>query len=95
MVNDFRALKLRHPLKLVRDTAKFEPLLIGNRPRKLQWLAQKVLNLEIQTSSHDPEQDARVSMLIYKALKKDWEKRISEKKFPKKQPKKKPLQTDT
>eukprot|EP01121_Diplochlamys_sp_Union-15-3_P007720 TRINITY_DN1988_c0_g3_i1.p1 TRINITY_DN1988_c0_g3~~TRINITY_DN1988_c0_g3_i1.p1 ORF type:complete len:282 (-),score=50.53 TRINITY_DN1988_c0_g3_i1:26-871(-) len=73
--NDFRALMLSHPFRLTRDTAKFVPLQKSKgRPHKLKTLALKVLSLNIQDHSHDPAEDARTALLLYKHLKKDWER---------------------
>lgn len=79
--SDLKALKLSHPREDVRDTAKFRPLKQVHqgveKPRKLEWLAEKILNVQIQTGEHNPEEDARASLLIYKALRHDWEGRIA------------------
>jgi len=85
--NDFRALLISHPFLLTRDTAKFRPLQRSKgRPRALKYLARRYLGVTIQTGEHDPAEDARSALLLYKNFKKQWEnllvkkgKRISRK----------------
>jgi RNA exonuclease 4 len=78
LLHDFRALKLSHPFKMTRDTAKYRPLTRKKaKPRSLRWLSQKILNITIQQGAHSPIIDARASMLLYHALKRDWEQTIS------------------
>lgn len=87
---DLKALGLTHPFALTRDTAKFWPLRRQEgQPRSLKYLVNKILNIDIQSSgSHDPTEDARASMLLYKHLKRDWEEYIQKQiKFRKKKEK--------
>jgi len=86
--HDWHVLKLSHPFKLTRDTAKYRPLTRSKaKPRALRWLCQKILGISIQKGAHSPIIDARASMLLYQAIKKEWEESISES-FRKKKPKK-------
>jgi hypothetical protein len=41
---------------------------------------KKILDVDIQTGAHDPTEDARASMLLYKHLKRDWEEYLDKKK---------------
>ena len=52
--NDLKALMLKHPASLTRDTAYYKPfrVLNGNRTPSLKTLALKLLGLEIQTGEH-------------------------------------------
>jgi len=83
LVNDFRALLLSHPFSHVRDTSKYRPLQRSRgRPRALGYLARQVLGVRIQDKArgaHDPAEDARAALLIYKHHKRDWEEYILKK----------------
>ena len=73
--NDFRALLIEHPRKLVRDTSKYRPfrrIACGKSP-SLKRLAKEFLGIDIQQGAHDSVDDARVTMLLYRAHKNDWE----------------------
>lgn len=78
-----QALLLRHPFSHTRDTAKYRPLQKSKgRPRRLQYLARKILGVQIQDKgkgAHDPTEDARAALMIYKNLKRDWEEYILKK----------------
>jgi RNA exonuclease 4 len=75
--NDFKALMLSHPFLMTRDTAKYRPLQRRRaRPYALRYLAKKLLGVDIQTGEHHPGEDARAALLIYKLLRKDWERYI-------------------
>jgi len=88
--NDFRALLLSHSFRLTRDTAKYRPLQRSKgKPRKLRFLAQKYLGIQIQTGEHDPAEDAKAALMLYKHFKKDWEGSVK-KKLVKKSAKSKP-----
>jgi RNA exonuclease 4 len=74
LVNDFKALLLSHPYHITRDTAKYRPLQRRRgKPQRLQKLAAQHLRIKIQTGEHDPAEDARASLLLYKHFKKHWD----------------------
>eukprot|EP00029_Vermamoeba_vermiformis_P013673 TRINITY_DN8598_c0_g1_i1.p1 TRINITY_DN8598_c0_g1~~TRINITY_DN8598_c0_g1_i1.p1 ORF type:complete len:345 (-),score=85.37 TRINITY_DN8598_c0_g1_i1:25-1014(-) len=80
LLNDFRALMLSHPWHLCRDTAKYRPLQRAKgKPHALRYLMKTILGTEIQTGEHEPDEDARAALLLYKHLKKAWEKDIAAK----------------
>jgi len=88
--NDLQCLLLSHPGSMIRDTAWYRPLQTkSKKPSKLQWLARKYLNVNIQSGAHDPAEDARAAMLLYQMFKKDWEASLSAKKFKRKKKKSK------
>lgn len=78
--NDFSALLLssNHPRKLIRDTSRYKPFraLANGRSPSLKMLAAKILGVKIQGSSHDSVDDARIAMLLYRAVKSQWENLI-------------------
>ena len=78
--NDFSALLLssNHPRKLIRDTSRYKPFkaLANGRSPSLKMLAAKILGVKIQGSSHDSVDDARIAMLLYRAVKSRWENLI-------------------
>ena len=78
--NDFKALKLTHPRELVRDTAKWRPLLRPPRflrPRRLRHLARDFCALRIQCGdAHDPAEDALAALAVYKRFQSNWEGQI-------------------
>ena len=76
--SDFKALKLNHPRKLVRDTSickfctgqtttnfssDFQSE-SGGKP-SLASLSEKRLGIKIQSGEHSPVQDARAALRIY------------------------------
>ncbi len=80
LLNDFRALMLSHPWHLCRDTAKYRPLQrTKGKPHALRYLMKTILGIEIQSGEHEPDEDARAALLLYKHLKKAWEKDIAAK----------------
>lgn len=73
--NDFAALKLTHPRHLIRDTARYPPLLNPNgRPMALRALARKYLGQDIQEGEHSSVDDARACLAVYLLHKHEWEK---------------------
>ncbi|KAI8617725.1 ribonuclease H-like domain-containing protein [Chytriomyces sp. MP71] len=79
--NDFKALLLDHPRRLLRDTSEFKTFKEMARGRKpaLKKLAKQVLNVDIQGGEHSSVEDARVSMLLYKKYRASWESTILKK----------------
>ncbi|QPH04604.1 hypothetical protein C2857_001747 [Epichloe festucae Fl1] len=66
--HDLEALKLSHPPRNTRDTAKhpaFRKFGNGRKPA-LRNLAQELLGVSIQQASHSSTEDARVAMLLFR-----------------------------
>lgn len=66
--HDLEVLKLDHPRKDIRDTAKFSGFKkYGNGPKPaLRVLAREILGVEIQMGQHSSVEDARVAMLLFR-----------------------------
>lgn len=66
--HDLEALKLSHPARDIRDTAKFPGFKKYGNGRKpaLRLLAQEILSVEIQDGAHSSIEDARVTMLLFR-----------------------------
>jgi RNA exonuclease 4 len=79
--NDMKALLLSHPASMTRDTAKFQTLcwragVSGKwRASKLKILAEKHLQLNVQVkgAAHEPAEDARTALALYKLFRREWE----------------------
>jgi RNA exonuclease 4 len=71
--NDFQALLLSHPRKLIRDTAKCK-IFCPARPRGLRALLKEHLDLDIQAGEHSSVEDARSVMALYRMVRPRWEK---------------------
>ena len=77
--NDFRVLRLSHPFRLTRDTAKYKPLRAAANCRgspSLKVLAEKVLGIRIQQGCHDSLIDARTALRLYLLHRKKWESSV-------------------
>ncbi len=83
--NDFQALMMNHPRHLIRDTARYKPLMRASgrgggkmRPRKLRDLVKENVGLIIQKDgeAHSSVDDARATMELYKSVREEWEKEI-------------------
>ena len=76
--NDFNALMLDHPRRLIRDTARYKPL--KNQKTKgaqsLKVLSKLVLNADIQSGEHSSVEDAISALNIYKMHKQEWEQSV-------------------
>ncbi|KAJ2967429.1 hypothetical protein NQ176_g9665 [Zarea fungicola] len=73
--HDLDALKLSHPPRDIRDTAKhagFKKHANGRKPA-LRNLAQTLLNVEIQSGAHSSLEDARVAMLLFRKNKSEFD----------------------
>lgn len=73
--HDLDALKLSHPPRDIRDTAKhaaFKRHANGRKPA-LKILAQTLLNVEIQGGAHSSLEDARVAMLLFRKNKSEFD----------------------
>ncbi len=81
--NDFKALMLSTSRKLYRDTSFYPPFrtLAEGKSPSLKLLAAHVLGVQIQEGVHDSVEDARIAMLLYRAVKKDWESRKFQQSF--------------
>ena len=77
--NDLKSLDIEHPEEMIRDTARYPPLLKRNaatgkrQPRKLKDLAERIGDV-IQTGSHSSVEDAVASMKVYQHYKSNWDK---------------------
>ena len=78
--NDLDALFLSHPRSLIRDTAKYKPLMRQGRrkpkPQKLRDLAKHHLGTDIQENEHSSIEDAITALNIYLAHQATWEASI-------------------
>ncbi|TLS27132.1 hypothetical protein PpBr36_04617 [Pyricularia pennisetigena] len=66
--HDLAVLELGHPLKDIRDTARFSGFRkYGNGPKPaMRILAKEILGLDIQDGQHSSVEDARVAMLLFR-----------------------------
>ena len=75
--HDLDALLLSHPRSMIRDTALHVPYRRkyskGRKP-SLKKLASEILKRNIQMGQHSSVEDARVTMLLYKNEKKEFER---------------------
>ena len=83
--NDLDVLMLGHPRKMIRDTATYRFFMRPKgrdggkfRPRALRDLVKQHFNMTIQTGEHDPGEDARSAVMLYKLKMKDWERELKE-----------------
>ncbi|KAF9350730.1 3'-5' exonuclease [Mortierella sp. NVP85] len=77
--NDFKALLLDHPQRLIRDTSRYKPfraLMKGKTP-SLKKLAHSLLGIKIQDGAHSSVEDARVTVMLYKKHKEEWDSSIA------------------
>lgn len=82
--NDLAALQITHPWHDIRDTASYPPFMkrgeneSGLRPRKLKELVKDKLGGDIQDlgKAHDPIEDARAALGLYKSVRLEWEQWI-------------------
>jgi len=77
--SDFKALKLKHPRKDIRDTAIYFQNKLGGKP-SLAKLAQERLGIKIQSGEHSSIQDARAALRIYLGVRTEWEGNLKAKK---------------
>ncbi|KAL1923651.1 uncharacterized protein VTP21DRAFT_8631 [Calcarisporiella thermophila] len=79
--NDFDALLLDHPRRLIRDTSHYKPYKRFTRGKtpSLKRLAKELLGINIQQGSHSSVEDARIAMLLYRKHKDEWEKSLAQK----------------
>jgi RNA exonuclease 4 len=79
--NDLEALLLHHEISARRDTAHYPPLMRRNpygvlRSQKLKVLVKEHLGTDIQRegAAHDPAEDARAALALYKSFRLPWER---------------------
>lgn len=75
--HDLEALLLSHPKPMIRDTSRhlpFRQTYAKGKTPSLKKLAKEVLKQEIQDGQHSSVEDARITMLLYKSEKKEFEK---------------------
>lgn len=74
--NDLAVLMLSHPRRDLRDTARHPPYrqLASGRTPALRRLAKEKLGVDVQQGEHSSVEDARVSMLLYRHQKEEFEK---------------------
>jgi DNA polymerase III epsilon subunit-like protein len=85
--NDLDVLMLGHTHTKIRDTATYRPYMKPHgrkegkfRPKALRELAKQYLGTIIQTGEHDPSEDARTAMFLYRRCRKEWEDSLFKKK---------------
>lgn len=80
--HDLDVLMLDHPRNQIRDTSTYQPFkkFAKGRHPGLKTLAREVLGLDIQSGQHCSVEDARVTMLLYKKFKKEWDATVNYKK---------------
>ncbi|KAI9781629.1 MAG: 3'-5' exonuclease [Geoglossum umbratile] len=73
--NDLDALKLSHPMRDTRDTARYREFrkLSAGRTPGLKRLASEVLGVDIQNGEHSSVEDARATMLLFRRVKDQFE----------------------
>jgi RNA exonuclease 4 len=83
--NDLDVLLLSHRRSMIRDTATYHPYMRPHgkkdgkfRPRALRELTKQFLNYSIQEGEHDPGEDARAAMNLYKHKRDEWESSIKQ-----------------
>ena len=89
--NDLTVLGLSHSRSMTRDTACYRPYMRPHRnqkyrPRALRELSKDFLGVTIQTGEHDPGEDARAALMLYRLKMNEWEASLAEKRFGKDPP---------
>lgn len=86
--NDLKALRIKHPLQGIRDSAIYPPFMRKTitensntpilRPRKLRDLAWDYLgkNIQVHGKAHSPIEDATAALELYKLFKSEWDSNI-------------------
>lgn len=77
--NDFKALLLDHPQRLIRDTSRYQPFraLSKGKTPSLKRLALEILGIKIQDGSHSSVEDARITILLYRKHKEAWDSSLA------------------
>ncbi|RUS25001.1 ribonuclease H-like domain-containing protein [Jimgerdemannia flammicorona] len=92
LTHDLKALLLDHPRRDVRDTSRYKPFrnMVKGKTPALRRLAKDVLGLTIQEGAHSSGfgrglgtalmylfvEDARVTMMLYRKVKEEWDKSL-------------------
>ncbi|RUP18180.1 ribonuclease H-like domain-containing protein [Jimgerdemannia flammicorona] len=78
LTHDLKALLLDHPRRDVRDTSRYKPFrnMVKGKTPALRRLAKDVLGLTIQEGAHSSVEDARVTMMLYRKVKEEWDKSL-------------------
>ncbi|OVA20078.1 Exonuclease [Macleaya cordata] len=67
--HDLDCLRMNYPDHLLRDTAKYRPLMKTNLcSHPLKYLSRTYLGYEIQSGTHDPYEDCVAAMRLYKRM---------------------------
>ncbi|XXG80757.1 hypothetical protein AAC387_Pa09g1546 [Persea americana] len=67
--HDLCCLRLNYPDHLIRDTAKYQPLMKTNLiSHSLKYLTQTYLGYDIQSGFHDPYEDSVAAVRLYKRM---------------------------
>ncbi|RXK36018.1 hypothetical protein M231_06732 [Tremella mesenterica] len=74
---DLDALGFTAPASILRDVATYRPFLFDGQLRSLRDLARNILGRSIQVGVHDPVEDAQASMDIFLAVRRAYEKSVS------------------
>jgi RNA exonuclease 4 len=79
--NDLDAMKLGHPRRDIRDTAKHPPFrkFAGGGSPRLKVLAAELLGIQIQSGEHSSIEDARACMLLFRQDKEAFEREHAKK----------------
>jgi len=84
--NDLSALMLKHAKSMMRDTAYYKPFMRPHEKKKgkfksrsLKDLVKEYLKMDIQDGEHDPYEDARSAVMLYRYKMKEWESTLNEK----------------
>ena len=79
--NDLDAMKLGHPRRDIRDTARHPPFrkFAGGGSPRLKVLAAELLGIQIQSGEHSSIEDARACMLLFRRDKKVFEREHAKK----------------
>ncbi|KAG0261567.1 3'-5' exonuclease [Mortierella polycephala] len=77
--NDFKALLLDHPQRLIRDTSRYKPFreMAKGKTPSLKKLALEILGIKIQDGSHSSVEDARITILLYRKHKDAWDSSLA------------------
>ncbi|KAF3938111.1 hypothetical protein ABW19_dt0207855 [Dactylella cylindrospora] len=78
--NDLEALFLSHPKRDIRDTARHPAFRVIAKQKNpsLKRLAKAILGVDIQGSAHSSVEDAKVTMMLYRKEKKEFERLAAE-----------------
>ncbi|QLQ80286.1 hypothetical protein HG537_0D02870 [Torulaspora globosa] len=75
--HDLEALLISHPKSSIRDTSRhlpFRQAYAKGKTPSLKKLAKEILKRDIQVGEHSPIEDARITMLVYRSDRKEFER---------------------